>query len=323
MTAPTSLEVETDGNLLLERIKKAKGARAVQKAHFASFASAIPDNTQIFSFEGPDDRVIYYSWIGRLAAELRYEAYQCNGKKQVLQLFDLLSEDKTGLGDRVYFFVDRDFDGLQGRSDSERIFVTDRYSVENYVVCEHVLDDVLNVAFHCHGSIELRQLVIKEFKRIYDEFLVATTELNFRIFLARYCGIDTENLPASLHNYLEIRLDGVVPIGRSVNEFVQLKYEPTDEQIEAAKRIFKDLTAPEHYRGKFAVTFFTRWLGLLRGDRMAANTRIFAGVPAPINAVHGDFSFQYLAPKTRPPAALTDFLQMVVNNVANRPVIGA
>lgn len=314
MNTSAEVVVDTDGELLLQRIKKAKDVRAVQKARFATFISAIPENINIFSFEGPDDRVIYYTWINKLAGNLRYEAYQCNGKKQVLQLFDILSEDETGLGNRVYYFVDHDFDGLQGRDKSERVFLTEKYSVENYVVCEKVLDDILNLSFHCNGEIALRQNVVDKFRKAYEEFLNASKDLNFRIYLARYYKIEMANLPSSLHGYLEVHLEGVTLTGADLSSIVQLKYEPTDEQKNKAKKDFENLIPKYHFRGKFSVSFFIKWLGLLRTDRLSANPVIFSGVEAPKNSIGGDFSFNYLASKSRPPRNLENFLRNIVSD---------
>lgn len=305
---------ESDGDLFLERLKKSKQARSVLKVEFASFASAIPDNIQIFSFEGPDDRVIYGLWINKIAGDIKYEAYQCNGKKQVLQLFDILKEDKTGLGDRVYYFVDKDFDGLQGRENSERIFMTDRYSIENYVVDEDVLENVLNIYFHCHGCIGLRNKILIEFKNIYQKFLEASFDVNFRIFSARYYKIETAELPSSLYNLLEVHLDRVVLSNKNATEIVHLKTEPTTEQLDAIRPRFHELVPHEHYRGKFAIAFFSRWLSILRNDRLSDSPSIFKDVLPPANGIKGDFSFQSLAPWARPPTELTAFLEMIRNN---------
>ena len=304
-------QIQSDGELLLQRIKIAKTARAVQKVHFASFASAIPDQTHIFCFEGPDDRLIYHSWISKVAPDISYEAYQCNGKRPVLQLFDILKEDQTGLGDRVYYFVDRDFDGLQGRPESQRIFLTDCYSVENYVACEQVLEDVLKVTFHCNGHINLRRQIIEKFRYVYGAFLEATRGINFRIFIARTYNIETDTVPVTLHEFLDIKLDRVEVLGRSAAEFIMLRREPSGEEISAALESFQQLTPQEHFRGKFASLFFARWLGLLRSDRHSLNPQVFLDIPVPINAIHGDFSFPSLATKANPPCNLVQFLKTI------------
>ena len=107
-----------DGYLL--RIKEAKNVRAVLKVDFAAFASAIPDDTKIFAFEGPADKAVFYHWIKSVSPALKYEPHVCKNKFNVLQLFDSLQSDLTGLAERAYFFVDRDFDGLQGRDEHDR-----------------------------------------------------------------------------------------------------------------------------------------------------------------------------------------------------------
>lgn len=309
-----SERVQSAGDIFLDRLKKSRDVNAVQKVEFASFASAIPDDTLIFSFEGPDDRVIYYSWIGKISPSLKYESYQCNGKRQVLQLFDILSKDQTGLGKRVYYFVDHDFDGLQGRTTSDRIFITDCYSVESYLLCELLLESLLNVTFHCNGLIDLRKDIAEKFLQLYDQFLNVTREVNFRMFLARIYKIDIEDMPVSLHVMVKINLESVEPLQTPAQEIIVLRREPSQEERNSAIPLFNSLDPRKHYRGKYSLLFFSRWLGLLRNDRMSTNSKMFANAPMPANTIHGDFSFQYLAEKARAPNDLEPFLEKILSS---------
>ncbi|WP_418131497.1 DUF4435 domain-containing protein [Variovorax sp. 278MFTsu5.1] len=294
-----------------ERIKKAKEVRAVRKVEFAAFASAIPEHKKIFAFEGTDDRLVYHYWIKRLRPDLEYEAYQCNGKRKVLQLFDSLKSDLTGLKNRVWYFIDRDFDELQGRSADKKIFLTDRYSIENYIVCDKVLDDLLNVEFHCNGHPGHRQKIVQEFLRVYDLFLESTKELNFRIYAARNLNIKTSDLPETIHLLVNVSLNDATVIDVPLTNVVILDREPTPEEITILRKQFDQLNARHRYRGKFAMLFFIKWLGLLRSDRLTDPSTMFANIPHPENAVGGGFSLSALAPKSRAPNHLGPFLASV------------
>lgn len=180
----------------VERLKSAKNVRAVAKVCFATFASSITEKTNIFAYEGSADKLVFYYWINGIRRGLKYEPYVVKNKNAVLQLFDALKNDETGLGDKVYFFVDRDFDQLQGRAEDEKIFMTKAYSIENYFVCKELLEDILNIEFHCNGYPAVRNDIINLFNDLYAKFLKITEHINLRIFVARKLGIhQIEDLP--------------------------------------------------------------------------------------------------------------------------------
>ena len=79
----------------------------------------------------------------------------------------------------VFYFIDHDFDGARGQDIDETIFVTDRYSVENYLVSREVLEELLKDEFHLDGLPEVRRRVVALFNTTYDLFVAVTRQLNF------------------------------------------------------------------------------------------------------------------------------------------------
>jgi hypothetical protein len=293
----------------LRALSAAKEVVAVAKVEFAAFASAVPDEVKIFAYEGVADKIIYYHWIGKTRPDIAYEPYVCRNKRNTLSLFDVLSEDLTGLGDRVYYFVDSDFDGLQGRAAHFRIFCPDRYSVENFVVSSKVLEDLLTIDFHCHGHPAVRERIRDVFADVYRQFLNATKEINFRIFLARKLGIkQLDALPERINQLARVELLGAWEGGVAENELVKLEREPTKEEKAALTEEFEAIPPEYGYRGKFALVFFIRWLALLRDDRMCARSTLFSAVPPTEFSVNGGFSLPTLAPKAIVPDGLFAFL---------------
>lgn len=296
----------------LRALSAAKDAVAVTKVEFAAFASAIPDDVKIFAYEGVADKIIYYHWLAKVGLDIACEPYVCKNKRNTLNLFYVLSEDLTGLGDRVYYFVDHDFDGLQGRSPHFRIFCSDRYSVENFLVSSRVLEDLLTIDFHCHGYPVVRARVVDVFNDVYRQFLDITKKVNFRIFLARKLRIrQLDDLPERINQLAHVELQTVREGGVSVNDLVKLEREPTQEETAALAAEFEAIP-PEHgYRGKFALVFFIKWLGLLREDRISSGSILFSSVPQTEFAVNGGFSLASLAPKAMVPDGLPAFLSTI------------
>lgn len=296
-------------DVYLDRIKKAKKVPAVAKTDFATFASGVPDNAKLFAYEGPADKYLYYCWIKRVQPTLYYEPYICGNKSKALQLYDLLKRDRTGLGDRAYFFIDHDFDGLQGRADSRKIFVTDKYSIENYLVCGELLDDLLTVDFHCHGFPQVRTSVRKSFEAIYIQFLNITKDLNIRIFAARTLSIrQIGDLPEKLKYIANVNLTDVFPTEHLAQDLVSLSREPTEEEWIKVEAAFASINPVHGYRGKFALQFLVKWLELLRTDRSAIPSVLFSEIPITEFSVKGDFTLQTLASKAPAPSQLASFL---------------
>lgn len=304
---------DASANEYLESLKRARDVSAVLKIEIASVASNLPEDYRLFAYEGPADKIVYYYWIRNINAELKYEPFVCESKLKVLRLFDVIDRDRTGLKERVYFFIDRDFDGLQGREISARIFLTDRYSIENYLVCAEVLEDLLRIEFHCSGCKDLRDKICVLFATVYSEFLSITREINFRIFLARQLAIQqTDDLPSGVNKIAKISLDAVTSSSESLEDLVKLVREPSESESQTLREEFEKLSPELAYRGKFALLFFVKWLEILRQDRQADSPSLFEGVAPPKHSIKGSFSLETLAPKAPPPASLASFLQAIV-----------
>ena len=290
-----------------EELLGALDASAVLKTKLAMMRSDWKG--KVFAYEGTDDMVLYYYWLKKLRADIEYEPFVCENKVQVLKLMDLLARDLTGLGDEVYFFIDRDFDDACGRAPHDRLFMTQAYSVENYVVNADVLDDLLKIEFRCHGAIDLRASLLRQFEAIYDQFLTETAPINFRIFLARKCKIkESGRLPRKISAIARVGIEEALIATGSMEEIVPLMREPTEDEVKHYRKEFKDLEPRVRYRGKFALWFFQKWLSLLLEDRNSAASEKFAAVPQRELVAKGPFSLESLASKASPPTELSEFV---------------
>lgn len=252
---------------LIKELIDARDRSAVLKLKLMDFRSTSPD-VCVFAFEGIDDKVVYFHWIRRIAPDLIYEPFVCQGKNQVLKLKAMLDRDLSGLGRRVYFFVDRDFDELPGHDHSASIFMTETYSVENVLVDEVVLEELLKNELHCHAEADCRQAVIALFGLVYQQFLEVTKETNFRLYLARHCAIaQRSDLPNRIGQIANVELKEVGAGTMLLDVQIQLEREPTTTEQELCKPEFAALDPRKRYRGKFALLFFKRWLDLLVRDR--------------------------------------------------------
>lgn len=263
------------GDSYLADMKEARDSTAVLKLKLITLRASDP-GVLVFVFEGIDDKKVYFHWIHRVHGEITYEPLVCGGKGTLLRFMSSLMRDRSGAARGVYYFLDRDFDDLRGAEPHDNIFMTDMYSLENYLVSESVLNELLKDELHCHAEPVCRRRVLELFTSQYDGFLEITKPLNFRIFLARRLAIEQlEPFPDRINLLANVELTSVQGSGRAVGDLVRLQREPVQEEVDRLTGEFEQLEPRRRYRGKFALQFFFRWLRLLVQDRNSAVTQCF------------------------------------------------
>lgn len=284
---------------------------AVLKTKLATLRTALP-KTPIFALEGIDDKPIYVQWTKRLRPEIDFEPFPCGGKKYVLMLMDVLRRDLSGLSDNIYFFVDRDFDDLGGRASSDDVFMTERYSTENYLVSESVLEQVLVNELHCHAEPHVRAAIVQCFRERYEEFVSATKELNVRALAANRLDIEVlGGLPNKIGKIANVELGIVSSLPHPAETLVKLAAEPTAEELSTIRTELDQLEPYSRFRGKFALAFFLKWLQLLSIERVARATGLFSNIEAVAKVQYEDLSLGLLATRSALPEGLGEFLAQV------------
>jgi len=305
----SEIDLSATGATYLAEMKGSRDKPAVLKAKITTLRASIPTSL-IFIFEGIDDKSIYHSWIARISPGLKYEPFPCGGKAHVLTLIEIVSRDVNGLENGIYFFIDRDFDDSRGVKLTTTTFMTDEYSVENYLVNEDVLEEVLKNEFHCHGHPEVRKLIIGLFTKAFDRFLDLCRDLNLRIYIARRVPIELRgHLPEKISQLTSVEIDAIQPSAKSLSELVKLLREPTDAETTELSQDFHKLDPRTRYRGKFSLMFFHRWLVALATDRNAEKPIHFAAIDNAHKANCALITLGGLASKSRMPPSLTEFVQ--------------
>ena len=297
----------TPEETFVERVKSARRSAAVFKAKLITLRSDLPDGT-ILAFEGDDDKIIYGQWIRRIRPGFRYEPFPCGGKREVRALKNSLARDLSGLGYRVYFLVDRDFDDLSGFQSIENVFMTDMYSVENYLVCRDVLEEILRDEFPCHAMPEKRRELVELFEHDYKRFLELTYGVNERIFIGKQIPIDfVKRLPTKLRELARIEVGNIEPAEVLPESVVVYAREPTIRETHGLRERFASLHAATRYRGKFALKFFREWLNKLVDDHGRDDTTLFAGVKGSVR--RAELVVSNFASKSPMPAGLEVFVE--------------
>jgi hypothetical protein len=293
----------------VERLSKSRERDAVLKLRIAQIRGGNRD-IAIFAFEGADDKIVFSRWIERARPGLVYEPFVGDGKRTIRALKAVLARDLGNLADNVFFFVDRDYDDLSGFHDEDNVFMTETYSIENYLVSRDLVESILRDEFPCHESPAVRTTIATAFAASYEQFLRASSATNLRLFIARRIGIECAPIRVKAAQLADIEIDHSTDKGADPSELIMLVREPTEEEVEALKPEFADLDSEQRYRGKFAWSFFKTWLDKLHQDYTKGGAW-FPGVDRTTKARISEITFGSLASKSALPLGLDAFLAAV------------
>jgi predicted DNA-binding protein (MmcQ/YjbR family) len=134
-----------------------------------------PKNRTIHAFfEGNDDLSFYHNFIEQIILndiaqnQYSYNQYSCGNKSCVYKLHQKVSS-RTNSNSRALFFVDKDLSNFLNEVYfcDNSIYVTNYYSIENFVVTEHMLQRIWKEIFHIN-SLDL-------------DFLLKSTDLSYNL----------------------------------------------------------------------------------------------------------------------------------------------
>lgn len=293
----------------VELLRQARDKSAVLKLRLAKLRSGAPD-APILAFEGDDDKIVYHQWIRRIDARKRYICFPCGGKGHLLSLRSSLASDRTGLSRSVYFFVDRDFDDLRGQTAGEDVFVTEYYSVENYLVDRDIIDDILQIEFHCHSSPKLRKKLIIFFDKAYDSFIERTRHHNFRLFVARKTGIEVKTIPSSINKLAKISIDSTSEGSLTAEQIISYVKDPDSTSIKLRAE-FLCLDGKYRFRGKFAIAFLFKWLDQLVEENKKKGCGIFGELDNNSAFRLSEITLNSLASRSKIPTGLDEFVKTI------------
>lgn len=218
-------------------------------------------------FEGEDykyyrTRIIQYMDIN----EDDIFHYDCNGKKDVLKVYEDLIKEKDI---KKMFFIDKDFDDDIIKKE---IFQTECYSIENYYITDSAFKHFLSTEFEIN-------VTDKNFIKCYNDYIQGRekfnniiTELNAYIYYIRKRDINTNErikLPKEkeiLNKFIQIiEVDRVIEDShRSIQDIKNILKDDRDideKEILLLSRRFKMLERKEvFFRGKFEIYFLKKFV---------------------------------------------------------------
>lgn len=298
---------------LVDRARESRRSGAVLKVSISNIRSrdrSIP----ILVFEGRGDLGPYRVWISRIRDDLKYARLKAEGKDQVLDLRDRLSADTGKLRAGVYFFIDRDYDDLKGRTSGPDLFCTETYSIENALVSEEVLQSILEEELQCSDEVE--QEAIKHlFREITQQFSSSMREPNRRIFYRARLGIRApqSSIDECITRYVDVSLTSVTMAysEEGLRVLVPMTREPSAAEAAELDPGFNELCPQRRHRGKFLLSCFLRWVELLAAERKRPGQTLFAQT-MDVRFSSQKLALDSLAGRSALPNGLRDFIAGIV-----------
>lgn len=147
--------------------------------HFLQFTRVSYKKEPILFFEGDDDEKYYLSRIESLVNK-SFESISCKGKKSVLGVREIIKNHPDYYSSYNLYFIDSDFDNNGSYVNSNDIYITPSYAIENFYVSNSCFNLLMRSEFKCKESRDRDEYVfiLEHFCRSKNRFLDVISEFN-------------------------------------------------------------------------------------------------------------------------------------------------
>lgn len=271
------------------------------------------DDVHVF-VEGHDDISFYTHLIRRyIAPNRRIFMHECGNKRSVYETHQNIDRN-IGTRKGQLFFVDKDLSDILGESypSEMNIFVTEHYSIENYLVSEEMLFDVWNELFRFKETRVDFEIVREKFHEELRKFHEVAQSITVWIILVRRSGYrpSLDNIAFSkicfFDNEISFKVREVA-VGANLVPLLEglCKLTTPSEYSVTVSAIQMELSGmnPKSYiRGKFELWFFVNFVERL----LKSLEDIGVKTKTQINESN---AIEVLGPRLRPPSHLEEFIK--------------
>jgi Protein of unknown function (DUF4435) len=236
-------------------------------------------------FEGETDRDFFDIFINaKLSGERA--VFVCDGKEGVLSVARRLGRESRE-SRRLLFFLDRDHDPFLGKPLPRRkdFFVTEYYSIENYLVCEGLVANVLRRFMRLDNTDPIYDECMTAYQAAYTRYAKLMAPFMAWVIVQRRMG-KTLNL-SNVNLQTVVSMDGMVEKRPSGFRTFQKQCAGGNPRItlrlvvETRKELLK-VHVKKYLRGKFELWFLIQWITRvarsLRGRLKVDGRKVAMGV---------------------------------------------
>ena len=272
--------------------EEARSPHAVFHQFVLLLGKCSPDCHFLF-FEGSEDPAFYIGFVLARLDGREYHEFVCNGRKGVIKVNELCSRDGRAF-DRTLHFIDKDHCDLMSPEEvlPSRVFQTDCYSFENYLVCKQSFRRFWNERLHLHSD-DTRYLSHHAlFERLHQSFSERMKFLMAIVLIGR--GI--ENRPVAKLNLNNVNLEKVLSIdlgsgrvrwvsggGKTFLAASNMTANGITVRGDAIRSVLRkylrDRESKFYVRGKYELWFFVKFLSLITRELSDRTRAKFTGLP--------------------------------------------
>jgi hypothetical protein len=273
-----------------------------------------PKEERIHAFcEGYEDPSFYRPKLEESAGNRRTFFYRCHGKWKLFAVFDQVTA-RVGTYRHTLYFVDKDLSDLIPESypKDDRIYVTDYYSIENYLASKEVIGRVCSDFVILKGCSLPKEKVVERFVVELSRFQRLVRPMMAWTICVRRKGLEValQNLKLSeLFSFdtdLRIRRKtAVIPYLREKTGVPNTPLLWAD--VRAVTRSLKPLDPKRYVRGKFETWFLVEFIKAAIGQLHEAAKLAGGGMEVPVRVERSN-AIALLAPYALMPSSLDAFL---------------
>lgn len=253
-----------------------RAARGVVQVAFSEYLKIRSNDASVLVFEGKQCPVFYFGKFGGILGGKSVRQLIARGKRNVLDLRDLIKRNVSTSGDKVVYFVDKDFDLEPKPGDFSDIYVTRGYSIENEFFCWSAVEGFVRANFDIADASDEAALVeIKDlFHRSVEGYIKAAFDLHKVVYICRRNSVRCmpgEDIGSFFRfDWASIKFDAAY---HDMGSLLSLLDVPESDRasVEAAFPLdssFENLDPFMDWRGKFHFSFLRIWLLSLAGARV-------------------------------------------------------
>lgn len=304
---------------------EARTPHAVFHQFMLLLGSSSPDSFFLF-FEGAEDPAFYIGFILPRLHAREYHEFVCNGRSGVIKVNELCSRDGRAF-DRTLYFIDKDHCDLINPTEvlPNRLFQTDCYSFENYLVCKQSFRRFWTERLHLQSGDSRFDSYLELYHRLHQSFLKRMLFLMAIILIGR--GID--KYPVAKLNLNNVRMEKVlsidvgngrvrwVPSGGSnflaaSNMTASGSALRGDAIRSVVRKYLRGLEPKSYVRGKYELWFFVRFLSQVTNQLSDRNLAKIKGLPraTPGEVITYASAIDSLCGLSPLPACLDSFLEL-------------
>lgn len=305
----------------LDELRNARESAASAFALFLIDYPKYPDYVYAF-FEGQDDPSFYNGFILQFLPDPSLlRIYKCGRKAEVYETHRRVMLRATA-DSKILFFVDKDLSDIldENHPVAGNIYVTDYYSIENFLVSEDMFRRVWFETFNFpvqHGTVDFekfRAIFRRELERFYSLLLPI---MAWTVYLERngYSPL-LSNIELSRIFYLNDDLvlnrtdraieEGEITILAQMCRTTSVIVRPDD-----IDSVMKELSTKDpkiYVRGKFELWFFIKFVSKL-GQLLRASMPQVSGSITIRTEITESNAIVFLGPRLRIPSSLDEFLR--------------